>query len=237
MLPTLAGGHAARALRLKPGDRVLLFNGSGLDHAAELLRIDKRDVTARVLDEGVPALSESPLRLTLAQGIARGEKMDLILQKATELGVARIVPLFTARTEVRLIGERAERRLAHWRAVIVSACEQCGRGVLPTLAEPQDLASWVVSLDVAVPSAGAGAERQDNLRLILDPHGSSTVRGLTAFGSATLAIGPEGGLSDADRSILQRAGFRGLRLGPRILRTETAGLAAIAALQALHGDL
>jgi 16S rRNA (uracil1498-N3)-methyltransferase len=228
VLSAHAAGHAARVLRLRAGDALVLFDGSGRDFGAVLARVDKRGAVARVLDEGSPVERESALRLTLGQGIARGEKMDLILQKATELGVARIVPLFTARTEVRLDAERAARRLAHWRSVIASACEQCGRAVLPELAEAQDLGAWAASFD---------ANDAADLRLILDPSGSETVRTLAPFDRATLAIGPEGGLSDVDRTILARAGFRGLRLGPRILRTETAGLAAIAALQAWHGDM
>jgi 16S rRNA (uracil1498-N3)-methyltransferase len=228
-LPALAGGHAVRVLRLRVGDAVVLFNGDGFDHDAELVRLDKRGVVARVHGEGRAVDRESPLRLTLAQGIARGEKMDLILQKATELGVARIVPLVTSRTEVRLDAERTARRLAHWRSVIASACEQCGRAVLPELDAPCELAAWADTFEAA--------GTPDDLRLILDPDGDETARDLAPFRAATLAIGPEGGLADTDRVILRRAGFRGLRLGPRILRTETAGLAAIAALQALHGDL
>jgi 16S rRNA (uracil1498-N3)-methyltransferase len=169
---------------------------------------------------------ESPLRITLAQGIARGDKMDWILQKATELGVARIVPLVSDRTEVKLDAERARKRLAHWQAVLVSACEQCGRNRVPELAEPAKLHDW---------AAGLGEE--SGLRLALDPQGDARTRDLASGTRATLAVGPEGGLSDKDLATLGQAGFRGLRLGPRILRTETAGLAAVAALQAIHGDV
>src|SRR5690606_25511957 len=143
----------------------------------------------------------------------------------TELGVARIVPLVTDRTEVRLDAERAPKRLAHWQAVVASACEQCGRNRLPEVAEPAKLHDWAASL---------GDEA--GLRLALDPNGEARVRNLGVGAQATLAVGPEGGLSDHDLATLAQASFRGLRLGPRILRTETAGLAAIAALQAIHGD-
>ncbi len=225
-LPAQAGEHLARVLRLERGHPLRLFNGNGGEYTGEIASLAKRAVSARVL-EAVPAADrESPLCITLGQGIARGEKMDWILQKATELGVARIVPLITDRTEVRLDAERAEKRLMHWRAVIASACEQCGRNRLPELHEPLRLADWAAAIAT-----------EPGLRLALDPHGNASARNLTIEDSATLAVGPEGGLSEHDLVTLQQAGFRGLRLGPRILRTETAGLAALAALQALHGDL
>ncbi|KAB2898224.1 MAG: 16S rRNA (uracil(1498)-N(3))-methyltransferase [Dokdonella sp.] len=224
-LPLQAGEHLVRVLRLERGHPLRLFNGDGSEYAGEIASLAKRGVTARVGERNATPSPESPLRITLAQGIARGEKMDWILQKATELGVARIVPLVTERTEVRLDAERTPRRLAHWRAVLGSACEQCGRNRLPQLDEPVRLADW------------AALEADDRgLRLALDPNGSRSVRELGPVAQACVVVGPEGGLSDADLAILAQAGFTGLRLGPRILRTETAGLAALAALQALHGD-
>ena len=225
-LPAQAGEHIARVLRLECGHSLRLFNGDGGEYAAEIASSTKRLVTARVLEPAAAADRESPLRITLGQGIARGDKMDWILQKATELGVARIVPLITDRTEVKLGPDRAERRLAHWHAVITSACEQCGRNRLPELHEPVRLADWVATL-VDHPA----------VRLALDPHGEVATRELSTSDAATLAVGPEGGLSEHDLATLEQAGFRGLRLGPRILRAETAGLAALAALQAIHGDL
>ena len=225
-LPVQAGEHIARVLRLERGHPLRLFNGDGGEYAGELASLAKRSVTARVLEAAEATERESPLRITLGQGIARGEKMDWILQKATELGVARIVPLATDRTEVKLDAERAERRMAHWDAVIASACEQCGRNRLPELAEPVKLADWAAQL-----GDDAG------LRLALDPHGARRARDLPVGSVATLAVGPEGGLSEHDLVTLGQAGFQGLGLGPRILRTETAGLAALAALQAIHGDL
>jgi 16S rRNA (uracil1498-N3)-methyltransferase len=170
---------------------------------------------------------EAPLQLTLAQSIARGEKMDWILQKATELGVARIVPLVTERTEVRLDEERTGRRMAHWHSVIAGACEQSGRNRLPELDTPQRLDRWLGALDPDAPVA----------RLALLPEGELGLRELGALPhGALLVVGPEGGLADNDTAMLQHAGFRGLRLGPRVLRTETAGVAALAALQAMFGD-
>jgi 16S rRNA (uracil1498-N3)-methyltransferase len=225
-LPVQAGEHLVRVLRLERGHPLRLFNGDGNEYAGEIASLAKRGVTALVGAAAEAADRESPLRIKLAQGIARGEKMDWILQKATELGVARIVPLVTDRTEVKLDAERAERRLAHWQAVLGSACEQCGRNRLPELFEPIRLADW------AAQAAGT-----DELCLALDPLGATSLREVPAASHMTLVVGPEGGLSEHDLDTLAQAGFAGLRLGPRILRTETAGLAALAALQALRGDL
>jgi 16S rRNA (uracil1498-N3)-methyltransferase len=224
-LPAQAGEHAVRVLRLEAGDRLTLFNGDGCDYAATILAVGKREVTVRV--EARHELSnESPLVLTLAQGIARGDKMDLIVQKATELGVARIVPLLTERSEVKLDAARSEKRLLHWRAVAASACEQSGRARVPQIAAAVALTKWVDEL------ADDGA-----LRLALLPEASWSARQIH-FQSAggLLVVGPEGGLGERDIRALHAASFEGLRLGPRILRTETAGLAALASLQAIHGD-
>lgn len=224
-LPAQAGEHVARVLRLVAGDPLTLFNGDGNDYPSTIERTGKREVVVRVT-AGQPAGTESPLRLTLAQAVARGEKMDLIMQKATELGVVRIVPLLTERSEVKLDAARAEKRLAHWRSVVASACEQSGRARLPEVLGAQPLQTWLDQL------ADDGA-----LRLALLPDGTRNARDLR-FGPAggTLVIGPEGGLGERDIQALTAHGFAGLRLGPRILRTETAGMAALAALQALHGD-
>ena len=224
-LPAQAGEHLVRVLRLERGHPLRLFDGHGREYEGEIATLGKRAVGARVLAEIAVADIESPLRITLAQGIARGEKMDWILQKATELGVARIVPLVTHRTEVRLDAERAPKRLAHWQAVLASACEQSGRNRIPGLAEPVKLHEW---------AAGLGEDA--GVRLVLDPRRGVRARELEVQAHATLVVGPEGGLSEQDLATLAQASFRGLRLGPRILRTETAGLAAIAALQAIHGD-
>lgn len=225
-LPTQAAEHVARVLRMNAGDALTVFNGDGYDYAATLVSVGKRDVIVRVGDREEVA-NESPLQLTLAQGVARGEKMDLIVQKATELGVACIVPLFTERSEVKLDSARAEKRLQHWRAVTASACEQSGRVRLPEVMPAQTLQTWLENL------ASDGAQR-----LALLPEGTQRARNMRFTKSGgLLVVGPEGGLGDRDVAALREAGFQGLQLGPRILRTETAGLAALAALQALHGDL
>ena len=169
--------------------------------------------------------NESPLRIALVQGIARGEKMDWILQKATELGVASVLPVQSDRSEVKLEPERAVKRLAHWRSVVVSACEQSGRARVPDVA-------------VVQPLSGIASALASPHRFLLDPEAGDTIATMQAIeGACVLAVGPEGGWSERDRATLQAAGFTGLRLGPRVLRTETAGIAAIAALQARFGDL
>ena len=223
-LPAGAGERLTRVLRLAAGARVLLFNGDGHDYAAVLLDAAHSAARVRIEHAQAATAAESPLALTLVQSIARGEKMDWILQKATELGVARIVPVFTARTEVRLDGGRGDKRLAHWRGVICAACEQCGRARLPRLDTPQPLAHWL-----------ATAAREGSL-LMLDPQSSTRVRDLPALSAAQLVVGPEGGLDPADLLLLHAAGAQGLTLGPRVLRTETAGMAALAMLQSHHGD-
>jgi len=225
-LPEETANHLLRVLRLGEGDACVLFNGDGRDYPATITVAAKREARVRV-GEPVAIHSESPRPILLLQGIARGEKMDLILQKATELGVSGILPVNAERTEVKLDGARLEKRVAHWRSVIVSACEQSGRARIPTLATPQSLAT-------AAAAAPAGA-----LKLTLDPQGEHRLSTLEAATDTPIvvAIGPEGGWSPKDRQALAQAGFQGLQLGPRILRTETAGLAAIAALQARLGDL
>ena len=224
-LPEDSSAHLLRVLRLAPGDAVTLFNGDGFDYAARLLTAAKRGAEAEVTGRE-PVARESPLLITLVQGVARGEKMDLVLQKATELGVDAFTPVVTERTEVKLDAERAGKRMTHWRGVLAAACEQCGRAVLPRLSEPTALAAY------------AGTERAD-IKLVLDPTGDVGLASVSpqAGQSIALVVGPEGGLSERDLATLRAAGFRGLKLGPRILRTETAGLAAVAALQALYGDL
>ncbi|MGH8122818.1 MAG: 16S rRNA (uracil(1498)-N(3))-methyltransferase [Rudaea sp.] len=232
LLPEQAGEHVARVLRLQRGSALILFNGDGREYDAQLASVAKHAVSAQVTSAR-DADCESPLQLTLAQSIARGEKMDWILQKATELGVASIVPLVTERTEVKLDEERAERRVAHWRSVIAGACEQSGRTRLPQIEAPQRLDRWLGGL------ADDGAPR-----LALLPEGEVSVRHFIQVEKISakdtgvlLCVGPEGGFSEQDAALLRHAGFHGLRLGPRILRTETAGLAALAALQAMAGDL
>lgn len=220
-----ATAHLVRVLRLAPGAPCVLFNGDGHDYDATLVALGKRGAEAEIIAARAVD-NESPLRMILVQGIARGDKMDWILQKATELGVAAIAPVHSERSEVRLEGERAGKRLAHWRSVVSAACEQSGRARVPVVAPPQALSMALASLPAAA-------------RFLLDPEATTSIARLAppATAECILAVGPEGGWGPRDRELLRGADFDGVRLGPRILRTETAGIAAVAALQARFGDL
>jgi 16S rRNA (uracil1498-N3)-methyltransferase len=230
-LPPAQGQHLARVLRLASGAPVVLFNGEGGEFEGVIEDVRKSAVAVRIGAHHAIE-RESPLHVTLLQGIARGEKMDLILQKATELGVSRVVPLTCVRSAVRLGGETAARKQEHWQAVAASACEQCGRNRIPEVGAP-------VSLAVAAQTVPAG------IKLLLTPdEDSSPVASLIQAhraGSAkpriALLVGPEGGFDPAEVQAAKMAGFVSCRLGPRVLRTETAGLAALAILQSMAGDL
>ena len=226
VLSETAANHLLRALRLQAGDACVLFNGDGCDYGARIIAIDKRAVRVEV-GSMQPLDNESPLRIVLLQALARGDKMDWILQKATELGVNAIMPVMSERSEVKLDAERSRNRASHWRGVLVSACEQSGRARVPSIA----LAS---SLEHALDALPHGSQR-----MALVPEAA---RGLgdmevSCHHVQVLAIGPEGGWSAKDNMSLSAAGFTEVRLGPRILRTETAGMAVIAALQSRFGDL
>lgn len=222
-LPMEAANHL-RVLRLQPGNPLTLFNGDGGEFAAEVVALERRQARVRLLEHRAHEV-ESPLELTLIQGISKGERMDFTIQKAVELGVSRIAPVFTARSVVQLDGDRLAKRETHWRGIIQSACEQCGRNRLPELMP-------TLALDKAWRNFSSG------LRLVLNPEGGARLKTLE-LGEQTMAllVGPEGGLNEAEVGSAEGHGFLGLRLGPRVLRTETAGLAALAALQALAGDL
>lgn len=212
-----------QALRLQRGDALTLFGGDGDEYLAELVDLTKRGAAAKVRERrGVDR--ESPLEVTLVQGVCTADRMDLLIQKATELGVRRIQPVVTSRTVIRLSSERQERREQHWQAVAIAACEQCGRNRIPAVAPAMKLDEFVAAL----PSAEA--------KLLLSPGGEQRLAELPRAGSVLVAIGPEGGLAPDERDLLVSRGFVGVRFGPRILRTETAPLAVIAALQALWGD-
>lgn len=224
-----AANHVARVLRLGVGDAVVLFDGRGGEYAATIAQVDKRsvDVSVGIHD---PVERESPLRVTLLQGMARGERMDLIIQKATELGVTAIRPLRALRSSVKLDAAQAPRKLEHWQAVATSACEQSGRNRVPTLLPPLTVAEACAADDAG-------------LRLMLAIDGARPLSALLREADAatlacgiTLLVGPEGGLDDAEEASARRAGFASTLLGPRVLRTETAPLAALAALQTLAGD-
>lgn len=224
ILPEQASTHLIRVLRLQAGDLIHLFNGDGSDYPSELSGLEKRGAKVRVLS-CLPLSNESPLRIHLYQSIARGEKMDWILQKATELGVSAFTPMASDRTEVKLDQERSDKRLAHWQGVIRSACEQSGRASIPTVHAP-----------IAINRLNAAGNPHQ--AYYLHPGASMSASSLQPFQhpEVNLAVGPEGGFSERDIHLLQTAGFKGLSTGPRILRTETAGPALIAALQCRFGD-
>ena len=220
-----AANHITRVLRLRNGDALTVFDGSGGEFGARIEEFRKDSVLVSVKDHR-PLDRESPLPLTLAQGISRGERMDWIIQKATELGTSRIVPLFTKRSVVRLDDKQADRKLQHWRAIAISACEQCGRNRIPELAAPVDF------FDV-LPADSSGATR-----LLLSPTGDLRIDDLQDVAKGiTVLIGPEGGLEDVEQEAAIAAGFKAVRLGPRVLRTETAAIAALTIIQRYFGDL
>ena len=223
--------HAVRVLRLEPGARLELFNGDGLRHDARLLDTDPKGASVQVLGSR-NAGTESRLSITLAQALPSGDKMDWVVEKAVELGVTAIWPLFSARSLLRLDAARAAKRLAHWQRIVVAASMQSGRDRLAQVLEPRELTSWL---------ADTGDARQDDadtVRLVLSPHEGGRLDSLDArHRNVWLLVGPEGGFNEAELAAAKAHGWAALQLGPRVLRTETAGLAAIAALQTRWGDL
>jgi 16S rRNA (uracil1498-N3)-methyltransferase len=221
-----AARHVA-ALRLRVGDALTLFSGDGFESAAVLAGTGKRGVTAAVRERRAVD-RESPLEVRLAQGVCAGDRMDLVLQKATELGVAAIQPVVTARSVVRLSSDRRERRETHWQNVVIAACEQCGRNRIPQVAPSLGFGEFLAALLARPGEAGT--------RILLAPDGAATLRSLAPQAPVTVLVGPEGGLAPEEREMAVAAGFVTVRVGPRILRTETAPLATLAALQAIYGD-
>jgi len=210
------------ALRLAPGAEIALFDGSGGEYGARLERIGRGGTFAKTgLFRDIER--ESPLAITLSLGVSAGDRMDVAIQKSTELGVSAIQPLAAERSIVRLSEERAERRLAHWQAVAAAACEQCGRNRVPEVRRLMPLNDF---LDTPPPGA----------RLMLSPQGERSLHELERNAAVTLLVGPEGGFAPYERERAIRQGFKAVRFGPRVLRTETAPLAVIAALQVLWGD-
>ena len=224
-LHSAAAHHLLHVLRAEVGDEIVVFN-DGTEFAAAITHIDKRGVTVK-LGPGNAVDRESPLECTLAQAISGGERMDFTLQKAVELGVARVQPLYSERSIVRLDSARAVKRVAHWRQVLVSACEQCGRTIIPELGAPAPIIDWLGALGLAQPG---------ELRGLLMPHARARLAQQPKPRVIMLLAGPEGGLSTAETELAQLRGFIAMRLGPRVLRTETAALAALAAAQTLWGD-
>jgi 16S rRNA (uracil1498-N3)-methyltransferase len=218
-----ASKHILHVLRLKLGGPLILFNGAGGEYNAELYAIDKQKAIIQV-QQFIDKKVESPLKIHLAQGISRGEKMDYTIQKAVELGIYKITPLFTERCNVKLSGERLQKRLQHWQAIAISACEQSGRTYIPNVEYAKDLATWLT-------------QDHQGLCLTLYHKATQSIANLKTSSSITLLIGPEGGLSDYEINLASQHNFTPIRFGPRILRTETAALTAISILQSKWGDL
>lgn len=222
-LPEPVARHAVRVLRLPPGAAIILFDGRGGEYMAHIQRIERDRVFVELADWR-DIERESPLSVTLVQALQAGDKMDFTIQKAVELGVRDVVPVESRRSVLRLSGERAAKRVAHWQGVAASACEQCGRNQVPVIAPLEKLENWL-----ARPAVGI-------TRLMLAPDAEETLADLTPGGPVHLLIGAEGGLDPQEVLAARQAGFRAVRLGPRVLRTETAGLAALSVIQALWGD-
>lgn len=223
VLPEGPARHVARVLRLGEGAELRLFDGAGQEARAVIVEASRKRVVAR-LEAIERGRCESPLSVHLGQAISKGDRMDYAIQKAVELGVATITPLYTEHGDVHLKGEREAKKLAHWQAVAASACEQCGRATLPPVHPPAGLADWL-------------ADRHEALRLVLHPGTAGALEQREAPATAALLIGPEGGLSEAEVEAALAGGFVPLSLGPRILRTETAPVVALSLLQARFGDL
>lgn len=227
-LPTDTAHHAIRSLRLQVGDPIVLFDGFGGEYQASICRIDRENVVART-GPFVERDTECPIDLLLAQGMSSGERMDFTIQKAIELGVGAIQPLATTRSVIKLTPERATRKTGHWRKLAIAASEQCGRNRVVSIAEPLRLSDWLGRLP-RDPEAG-------ELRLLLCPAARTGMRELPDSASRiVLLAGPEGGLEDTETDLARRRGFQSIRMGPRVLRTETAALAALAAIQLRWGD-
>jgi 16S rRNA (uracil1498-N3)-methyltransferase len=215
--------YLGRVLRVSVGQDVVLFNGDGSDYAAEVLRINRRQVVLAVTAQ-LPGLAEPPHGIVVVQALSRGERLDFTLQKCTELGATGFQLLTAERAELKLRSDKLDRRLDHWRSVVVSACEQCGRARVPPVLAPLTVAEWLRQTTVA-------------RRLALDPNSSAPLARVNLPAELELAVGPEGGFSASELALMEAHGVQRVGLGPRTLRTETAGPAAVAILQCLQGDL
>ncbi|MBU2040158.1 MAG: 16S rRNA (uracil(1498)-N(3))-methyltransferase [Gammaproteobacteria bacterium] len=217
-----AFAHLIRVLRMNDGDPVRLFNGDGHEYAGQLCDVQKKSASVLVGDI-LRSEADTPLKLQLGQVVSKGDRMDFTIQKATELGISDITPLWSERCEVRLKGERLDKKMEHWQKVAISACEQSGRNHIPTIHQPQYFADWAKNNNADV-------------RLLLHPHRQKPLRDYPQPASVALLVGPEGGFSEQEVEMAMSSGFAGLTLGPRILRTETAALAALSVFQFQWGD-
>ena len=230
-----AASHATRVLRLGVSDEIILFNGDKHDYICAIISIKKNEVLA-IVKSHLTLLNESPLHITLLQGISSNDRMDFTIQKAVELGVSAIVPIFTERSQVKLTHERAEKRQEHWQNVVHSACEQSGRALVPIVAMPIQLSAWLAANNSTAKSH-INQALTPLTRLLLDPVGATRLAQIPKpAGQIQLLVGAEGGLAKSEIELAHMQGFQSISLGPRILRTETAALTAIASMQTLWGD-
>lgn len=218
-----AGHHIATVLRLKPNHPIVLFNGDGNEYSAQIISVQRRKVIVEA-DACLSIAKESPLHLHLGQGVSKGDRMDIVLQKSVELGVSEITPVITERCAVKLDESRWEKKLSQWQKIVIGACEQSGRNTLPVLNTPVTLNQWLSSSTVSSRLVLAPGAEQSLVRQPYNTHGYR------------LLIGPEGGLSEAEIHLANENGYQSVSLGPRILRTETAALSSLSILQAQHGD-
>ena len=215
--------HVCRALRMRCNDQLILFNQAGDEFIAELTQVDKRSAQVCLVEQ-LNNRTESPLHIHIGQSLSRGERMDYAVQKSTEMGVKAITPLFSERCEVKLPKDRQAKRVSHWQQIAISACEQSGRVQPPTIAMPLSLEEWVKAQDT-------------DLKLVLHHHSRQPLADMQAPLAVSLLIGPEGGLTNAEVELAQDYGFQPLTLGPRVMRTETAPVAALTLMNYLWGDL
>ena len=218
-----AANHVGRVLRMQPGQALALFNGDGYDYQASITEASKKQVVVAI-EGATPNSNESPLQIILGQTVSRGDRMDYAIQKSVELGVSTIVPLVSDRCEVRLKGDREDKRLRHWQSVAVSAAEQCGRARVPDIAPVMTLADWFEYTT------------QCELKLVLHHRTRQSLSQLARPGSVALLIGPEGGLTEEEIATAEQQGFTPAAIGPRVMRTETAPVAALTLCQWLWGD-
>ena len=215
--------YLAKVLRVKTGQQLQIFDGCGCEFLAEISLADKKQTRLTLL-KNLPAYTESRLSLSLGIGLSKGERMDWVIQKSTELGVQRITPLFTQRSELKIKPERLAKKMLYWQKIMISACEQCQRSTLPLLDEPQAISQWIDN-------------QQSELKFVLHHRNNEKLPSTPSVKSIALLIGPEGGLSEEEIHYSQQKNFDALSLGPRVLRTETAPLAALSILQYLWGDM
>lgn len=217
-----AANHMLKVLRMEVGRQVVLFNGKGAEYPSTIISTQKKSLVLEINTEVIRS-AESPLQIHLGQAISRGDRMDYSIQKAVELGVIDITPIFSQRSEMKLKGDRLEKKMQHWEGVIIAACEQCGRNKLPKLHPPKTVQQW-------------GDELSCDLKLVLHHRAVTDLNSFNQPQSTALLIGPEGGLTDIEIDAAEHSGFSSVLFGPRILRTETAALCAISVLQAKWGD-